>query len=892
MNHRRLVARTAAVVVPVALVLGSTASAFAAKPIRTPKPTVTSYPAKASNSKAASFGWTTAANTAYTCSLDGSAYTSCVSPKSYSNLTDRSHTFALRAKDTTQSNSKYGTYSYVWTVDTVAPAAPSVSPIAGPTSNTNASVSFSSPDASVAGFTCALDGGTPVACTSPKAYADLTEQLHTVVVTAHDAAGNTSTGSVSWTVDHTAPNIPSVTSPANPTNAVNASIAFSGDGDTYTCKLDAEAAAPCVSPWTRNGLADGSHTLTVTPFDLVPNAGTPASVTWVIDTVAPAAPSLVTGPAAHTQSTDAEVVFADLALDVASHTCTLDGVSAACFSPFDASGLGLGGHTFSVTSSDAAGNTSPALSLGWTVDAVSGPAAFVSGPSSPSNATHPTFDWIATDDLTDAFRCQLDGGAWAPCATGDSVDVTAGTHTFSVQASSDTGTTWSDSVSWTWVTDLTGPVQQPNAGGGVPANSGPVTSTPTFTFTNPDPTTIAGFVCSLDGGPWVPCASGYTPNVGDGAHTLQIATVDQAGNRGGVLSYTWTLDTHAPLGALAFPTTLSGPAKVTFGENVLGVTAATVKLVLAGTTSTVATSQSCLDATAHAVACTGAVRSVVLNHAARFVPGQRYAFVVSSAVHDAAGNPASAPATVFRALRVLQESELAVVQGWAPKTSSAAYGGKYLQSRLPGATATYAFRGTTVTWYSTLGPAMGTAKVYCGTTLKGTVNNYAATSKWRVGRTVKCSSATANNTLRIVATGLKGSKLGKGAYVVVDGVKVGTAAVVTNPVVTQRWGTTASSLASGGRYGQADQANESFQLTFRGTSITWRTLMGRGMGKAKVYVDGVYKGTFDQYASTTKAATRTWKLTDKVHTIKVVATGTQRSGATATRVVLDSLTVG
>jgi hypothetical protein len=612
----------------------------------------------------------------------------------------------------------------------------------------------------------------------------------------------------------------------------------------------------------------------------------------VVDTVAPAAPSLVTGPAAHTQSTDAEVVFSDLALDVASHSCTLDGVPGACSSPFDASALALGGHSFSVTSSDAAGNVSAPLSLSWTVDAVSGPAAFVSGPSSPSNVTHPTFDWVATDSATDAFRCQLDGGAWATCDTGYGFDVTAGSHTFVVEASSDTGTTWSDPVSWTWLVDLTGPVQQPNAGRGVPANSGPVTSTPTFTFTNPDPTTIAGFVCSLDGGPWLPCASGFTPSVGDGAHTLEIATVDQAGNRGGVLSYTWTLDTHGPIGALSFPTTLSGPAKVTFNENVLGVTASTVKLVLAGTTSTVATVQSCLDATAHAVSCTGTVRSVVLNHSARLVPGQRYAFVVSSAVHDAAGNGGSAPATSYRALRLLQESELAVVQGWAPKSSTAAYGGKYLQARNSGATAIYAFRGTSVTWYSATGPLMGTAKVYCGTTLKGTVNNYSATAKWRVARTVKCSSVTANNTLRVVATGLKGSTLGKGTQVVVDAVKVGTGAIVSNPVLTQRWGSTASSLASGGRYAQAEQANESFQLTFRGTSITWRTLMGKGMGKAKVYVDGVYKGTFDQYASSTKAATRTWKLTDRVHTMKVVATGTHRYGATQSRVVLDSLTVG
>jgi hypothetical protein len=122
-------------------------------------------------------------------------------------------------------------------------------------------------------------------------------------------------------------------------------------------------------------------------------------------------------------------------------------------------------------------------------------------------------------------------------------------------------------------------------------------------------------------------------------------------------------------------------------------------------------------------------------------------------------------------------------------------------------------------------------------------------------------------------------------------VKVGTT-LTSNPVVTTRWATGATTLASGGRCAYADLKGETVSLTFRGTSISWRTLLGKGMGKANVYVDGTLKGTYDQFATTTKAATRTWKLTDKVHTVRVVATGTHRTGATGNRVVLDLLTVG
>jgi bacillopeptidase F len=159
-----------------------------------------------------------------------------------------------------------------------------------------------------------------------------------------------------------------------------------------------------------------------------------------------------------------------------------------------------------------------------------------------------------------------------------------------------------------------------------------------------------------------------------------------------------------------------------------------------------------------------------------------------------------------------------------------------------------------------------------------------------VARTVTCSSTAANHTLRVLATGLKGSTAGKGTFVVFDAVKVGST-LTANPVITQRWGTVPSSLASGGRYAVAD-TTEGFSTTFRGTSITWRTMLGKNMGKAKVYIDGVYKGTYDQFATSTKSYSRTWKLADKVHTFKVVATGTRRTGATGTRVVLDALTVG
>jgi hypothetical protein len=62
-----------------------------------------------------------------------------------------------------------------------------------------------------------------------------------------------------------------------------AQVAFSSTegGGGYRCALDGEPPAPCTSPWVREGLPAGSHTLRVTAVDAAGNADpTPALTTW------------------------------------------------------------------------------------------------------------------------------------------------------------------------------------------------------------------------------------------------------------------------------------------------------------------------------------------------------------------------------------------------------------------------------------------------------------------------------------------------------------------------------------------------------------------------------------------------------------------------------------
>ena len=56
------------------------------------------------------------------------------------------------------------------------------------------------------------------------------------------------------------------TPPPALTNSTSATVSFhsTGAGATFTCSLDGATATACTSPVTYTGLAQGSHTLTVT----------------------------------------------------------------------------------------------------------------------------------------------------------------------------------------------------------------------------------------------------------------------------------------------------------------------------------------------------------------------------------------------------------------------------------------------------------------------------------------------------------------------------------------------------------------------------------------------------------------------------------------------------
>lgn len=164
-----------------------------------PTITITSSPAGNTNSQQGNFSFTSSDVAAtLDCKVDAAAYTPCSSPYTTAILADGSHTFSVRATNSSGSSEASNT----WTIDTVPPDTTLSSVPSNPTFATSAAFSFSSPDAT-ATFQCQLDGSSFTTCTSGISYSGLSTGNHTFTVRAIDGAGNVDATPAfnTWTID-------------------------------------------------------------------------------------------------------------------------------------------------------------------------------------------------------------------------------------------------------------------------------------------------------------------------------------------------------------------------------------------------------------------------------------------------------------------------------------------------------------------------------------------------------------------------------------------------------------------------------------------------------------------------------------------------------------------
>jgi len=189
---------------------------------------------------------------------------------------------------------------------------------------------------------------------------------------------------VTLDLDEPAPAVAIGSGPSGVVASRNAHFEFtttnpSPPAGVYECRVDGAGStgfSTCTSPHDVTGLSDGQHRFDVRyhPNGADPSAST--GRTWTVDTTAPAV-VFDAAPSGTTNPPSAQIEFHSSEPDGATFRCRLDsGPEVDCSSPHALTSLATGPHSFSVTTTDKAGNTSPAASVAWTVSAAA-PAAVV-----------------------------------------------------------------------------------------------------------------------------------------------------------------------------------------------------------------------------------------------------------------------------------------------------------------------------------------------------------------------------------------------------------------------------------------------------------------------------------------------------------------------------------
>jgi hypothetical protein len=345
--------------------------------------------------------------------------------------------------------------------------------------------------------------------------------------------------------------------PASRTKNTEAEFVFTATpatGASFECKLDSEPAfTACASPQSYTGLAGGagtSHSFQVRAVH--PTNGTdpsPASHTWIVDTVAPVA-TIDSQPV--DPSPGGSAAFGFHANESSSFECSLVPAGdpadySSCSSVRTYTNLADGEYTFELRATDLATNVSAVESYGWTVDnslADTTPPQTTLDSRPPDPSTSPTAGFTySSNEPGSSFECSLDGAAFAPCPTAGIAysGLGSGPHSFQVRAIDLEGNKDLSPAGYSFQVVLPGPglpstpVPGPLAAIAPPALAPQTTisakpaaktsdRTPTFRFGS----SMAGasYQCQLDRGPYKPCRSPFTTKaLAPARHTFKVRAI-------------------------------------------------------------------------------------------------------------------------------------------------------------------------------------------------------------------------------------------------------------------------------------------------------------------------------------------------------------------------------
>jgi hypothetical protein len=381
-----------------------------------PETTITSGPAGTIYVDWTSFEFSSSeSGSTFECKLDDGTFGSCTSPKQYTDLSDGSHTFQVRAKDP-QGDVDPTPGSQTWTVDTTNPPPPDTTPPQTSitswsvlhVTNRTASYGFRGSDDRTAladlKFECRLNGDPKYSdwnpCTAPeKEYIDVEDGTHTFQVRAIDSANNVDPTPESRTnlFDSTPPDTKIESKPSDPSNVSTPTFEFSMIDNApvsaqmasfFQCKYYPSSLPPEEVKWvstqfcrsttyvppgrstyTLPELPDGTYTFEVTAYDGWHRPDpTPAKYEWTVDATAPQAP-VISSPSNDSYDTDGNIDLSGTAEEGSTVTVYDDDGSTSLGTAIATSGSwsfrtsalseSTTAHSLTATATDGLGNTSP-----------------------------------------------------------------------------------------------------------------------------------------------------------------------------------------------------------------------------------------------------------------------------------------------------------------------------------------------------------------------------------------------------------------------------------------------------------------------------------------------------------------------------------------------------
>ena len=223
--------------------------------------------------------------------------------------------------------------------------------------------------------------------------------------------------------------------------------------------------------------------------------------------------------------------------------CRMDeGEWTACSSPARYADLPDGIRKFQVRTVEDGGTGSPA-SFTWRVDTIGPALELTSKPPKNSNSKSATFTYSYTDASMERsyVLCAIGIGEFQLCnSPGGFSDLKEGWNNVSFIAY-DAAENPSNRVDYMWWVDTVAPATV--------ITSGPSGTTTSRSASLGFHSTESGSTseCKVDGGEFAPCASPLAlTDLAESEHTVQIRSIDAAGNTGPAASRTWTIASSAP----------------------------------------------------------------------------------------------------------------------------------------------------------------------------------------------------------------------------------------------------------------------------------------------------------------------------------------------------------